>query len=335
MKPDALKLDIHMKSLLLIRPLAVTAASAVLLSAAASAQGFPSRPIRLVVPFASGGLTDVVARTVGQKMNAALGQPVVIDNRPGAAGNIGTVLVAKAPPDGYTLLIVSSSFAINPLLYRPSPYDPVNDFEPVSGVSSYMLFLAVSPSQPMRTVKALIAQAKAQPDRLTYASSGTGTTTHIAGELFAYMTDVRMTHVAYKGAGLWLPAVMGGEVSMTFGTAVVVPQIKAGKLVAIGVTGPKRSPLLPAVPTIAEAGIPGYEVTSWNAMYAPAGTPEPLVKRVSAVVQQALRDHDTATTFGKLGIDAAASTPEELGSLTRSEYTKWAKVIKAANIVLE
>ena len=327
---------VRMKTRLLIGSLAAyTVALAALLPSIASAQAFPTKPIRIVVPFASGGLTDIVARTAGQKMSGTLGQPVIIDNRPGAAGNIGTALVAKAPSDGYTLLLVSSSFAINPILSRPSPYDPIKDFEPVSGVSSYMLFLAVNPSQSMRSVKALIAQAKVQPGRLTYASSGTGTTTHIAGELFSYMTDVRMTHVAYRGAGSWLPAVMGGEVSMTFGTAVVVPQIKAGKLVALGVTGPKRSPMLPDVPTIAEAGIPGYEVTSWNAMYAPGGTPEAVVKRISTIVQHALRDHDTVVAFERQGIDPAASTPEELSSLTRSEFTKWAKVIKAANIVLE
>ena len=313
----------------------ILAAAACVLPSPAVAQAFPTKPVRIVVPFAPGGLTDIVARTVGQKMSGEFAQPVVIDNRPGAAGNIGTELVAKAPADGYTLLLVSSSFAINPILYSKSLYDPTKDFAPVSGVSAYMLFLAVTPSLPSRNIKALIAQARAQPGQLTYASSGSGTTTHIAGELFAYMTDVRMTHVGYKGAGLWLPAVMGGQVSMTFGTAVVVPQIKAGRLVALGVTGPKRSPLLPDVPTIAEAGIPGYEVVSWNTMYAPAGTPPAILRRLSMTAQDALRDPETIGMFDKQGIDPAPSTPEELGRLTRSEFTKWSKVIRAARIGMD
>ncbi len=313
----------------------ILVASACVLQSPTVAQAFPTKPVRIVVPFAPGGLTDIVARTVGRKISGEFGQPVVIDNRPGAAGNIGTELVAKAPADGYTLLLVSSSFAINPILYSKSLYDPIKDFAPVSGISAYMLFLAVTPSLPSRNVKTLIAQAKAQPGQLTYASSGSGTTTHIAGELFAYMTDVRMTHVGYKGAGLWLPAVMGGQISMTFGTAVVVPQIKAGRLVALGVTGPKRSPLLLDVPTIAEAGIPGYEVVSWNAMYAPAGTPPAILRRLSTTAQDALRDPETIDMFDKQGINPAPSTPEELGSLTRSEFTKWNKVIRAAKIGID
>ena len=302
--------------------------------AGAPAQRYPTKPVRIVVPFAPGGLTDLVARTVGQKVSSDFGQPVIVDNRPGAAGNIGTALVAKAPADGYTLLLVSSSFVINPSLYPRTPYDPLADFAPVSGVSSYMLFLSANPGQPIRNVKALIAHAKAHPGQLTYASSGSGTTTHIAGELFSYMTGAQLRHVAYKGAGLWAPAVISGEVSMTFGTAVVVPHIKAGKLVALGVTGPKRSPLLPDVPTIGES-VPGYEVTSWNAMYAPAGTPVQLVKLISSRVQDALRDADTVKVFERQGIEPAPSSPDELARISRAEFGKWATVIKSSKIVLD
>ncbi|MBI4189257.1 MAG: tripartite tricarboxylate transporter substrate binding protein [Betaproteobacteria bacterium] len=310
----------------------LTATVAALLPALAWAQAYPSKPIRIVAPFAAGGGVDFVARIVGQKLSAGLGQSVIIDNRPGAGGNIGTELVAKAAADGYTLLAVSNSFTVNPSLYRKVPYDPIKDFEPVSALTSYMLFLVVHPSLPVRSVKALIALAKAQPGHLNYASSGSGTTTHIAGELFSYMAGVRMTHIPYKGSGPALPAVIGGQVALHFGSTTVVPHIKTGKLILLGVTGAKRSPAFPDAPTVAESGLPGYEATGWNALFAPAGTPVAIVKRISEEVGKGLSQADALEILEKQDLQQEAGTPEALAALVRTEVTKWAKVIKAAGI---
>ena len=309
-----------------------TATVAVLLPTLAWAQAYPSKPIRIVAPFAAGGGVDFVARIVGHKLSAGLGQSVIIDNRPGAGGNIGTELVAKAPADGYTLLVVSTHFVVNPSLYSKVHYDPIKDFESVSLLTTFMLFLVVHPSLPVRSVKALIALAKARPGQLNYSSSGTGTTTHIAGELFASMAGVQMTHIPYRGTGPQLPAVLGGEVALAFGSTSVVPLVQARKLIPLGVTGAKRFPPFPDVPTIAEAALPGFEVTSWNAMFAPAGTPVAIVKRISEEVGKGLRQADVLEIFEKQGLQQEAGTPEALAALVRTEVAKWAKVIKDADI---
>ncbi|MBI4190172.1 MAG: tripartite tricarboxylate transporter substrate binding protein [Betaproteobacteria bacterium] len=301
-------------------------------TATAGAADYPTKPIRIVVGFSAGGSADLVARVAGQKLGAGLGQSVIIDNRPGAGGNIATELVAKAPADGYTLLVAPSAFSVNPSLYRKVHYDPIKDFEPVSVLTTYMLFLVAHPSLPVRSVKALIALAKARPGQLNYSSSGTGTTTHIAGELFASMAGVQMTHIPYRGTGPQLPAVLGGEVALAFGSTSVVPLVQARKLIPLGVTGAKRFPLLPDVPTIAEAALPGFEVTSWNAMFAPAGTPVAIVKRISTEVVNGLRQADALEIFEKQGLQQEAGTPEALAALVRTEVAKWAKVIKDANI---
>ncbi|MBI4188933.1 MAG: tripartite tricarboxylate transporter substrate binding protein [Betaproteobacteria bacterium] len=318
-----------------LRPM-LTATVAILLPTLAWAQVYPTKPIRIVVGFAAGGGADIVARIAGQKLSAGLGQSVIIDNRPGAGGNIATELVAKAPADGHTLLATPSSFVINPSLYSKVAYDPIKDFEPVSALTSYMLFLVIHPSLPVRSVKALIALAKAKPGHLGYASGGSGTLTHIAGELFAYMAGVRMTHIPYKGGSPAVPAVIGGQVEMTFQPPInVVPHVRVGKLIPLGATGPKRSTALPDVPTIAEAGIPGFEATAWNALFAPAGTPAAIVKRISEGVGKGLRQADALDIFEKQGLDQAAGTPEELAALVRTEFTKWAKVVKSAGIKSE
>ena len=314
-------------------PWAVFAATmAALLPIVAWAQAYPTRPIRIVVPFAPGGGVDIVSRMVGQKLTAAWGQSVIIENRPGAAGIIGTELVARSPADGYTLLAMPSAFAINPSLYGKVPYDPIKDFEPVSTLTTFMLFLVAHPSLPARSVKALIALAKAQPGQINYGSSGTGTTAHIGGELFGYMTGVRMTHIPYKGSGPSIPAIISGEVAILFGSNTAVPHVKAGKLILLAVTAAKRSPLFPEVPTVAEAGVPGYEVTSWIALFAPAGTPGAIVKRLSAEASKGLKQADAAEVFASQGLDQAVGTPEELAERIRTEVPKWAKVIKAAGI---
>jgi tripartite-type tricarboxylate transporter receptor subunit TctC len=295
---------------------------------------YPAKSLRIVVPFASGGGTDMVARLLGQKLSAAMGQTVIVDNRPGAGGNIGTELVAKAAPDGYTLLAMPSAFSINPGLYGKAPYDPIRDFEPVATLTTYMLFLVAHPSLPARSVKSLIALARAQPGRITYASSGTGTTAHIAGELFDFMTGVRMTHVPYKGSGPSIPAIIGGEVAILFGSNTAVPHAKAGKLVLLGVTGARRSPLFSDVPTVAEAGIPGYDVTSWIALFAPARTPAEIVRRINAEAAKGLRQPDVREMFAAQGLDEGIGSPEALGAMIKAEVPKWSRLIRAAGITV-
>jgi tripartite-type tricarboxylate transporter receptor subunit TctC len=304
-----------------------------LLPAMTVAQAYPTKPIRIVVGFSAGGSTDLVARVAGAKLNAALGQPAIVENRPGAGGNIAAELVAKSPADGHVLLVTPSSFAVNPSLYRRAPYDAIKDFAPVTGISSYMLFLVCHPSLPVRSVKELIALAKSKPGHLNYSSAGTGTTTHIAGELLSYVARIEMTHVPYRGTGAQLPAALSGEVALAFGSTTVVPLIQARKLVLLGVTGAKRFPGFPDAPTIGET-VPGYEVTSWNAMFAPAGTPPAIVKRISEEVGKGLKQPDALEVFERQGLQESAGTPEELAALVAAEVTKWAKVIKAAHIPL-
>lgn len=299
---------------------------------AGEAAEYPAKAIRFIAPFPAGGGVDVVARITSQKLAAALGQSIIVDNRPGAAGNIGTEIVAKAPPDGYTLLVVSNSFSVNPSLYRKIGYDPVKDFEPVTLLTSYMMYVVRHPSLPVQSVKDLIALARGRPDAVNFASAGSGTTTHMAGELFAYMAGARMTHIPYKGSAPSLTAVVGGDVALSFGSTTAVPHIASGRVVLLAVTGSKRSPRFPTTPTVAESGLPGYEAGGWNALFAPAGTPAAIVKRLSDAVVQGFREHDARDFFEKQDLEPSAGTSEALAALVRTEVTKWAKLIKAANI---
>lgn len=301
---------------------------------ATAAQQYPVKPIRLVVGFAAGGSTDLVARISATKLTAALGQSVIVENRPGAGGNIAAELVAKSPPDGHVLLVTPSAFAVNPSLYRQVPYDAIKDFAPVTALSTYMLLLVCHPSLPVRSVKELIALARSIPGQLNYSSAGTGTTTHISGELLSYMTGTRMTHIAFRGTGQQLPALLSGEVALAFGSTTVVPLIQARKIVLLGVTGAKRFAGFPDAPAIAET-VPGYEVNSWNAMFAPAGTPAAIVKRVSDDVGKGLQQPDAISVFEKQGLQTVTGKPEELAALVASEVPRWAKVIKAAKIPLQ
>jgi tripartite-type tricarboxylate transporter receptor subunit TctC len=310
----------------------IVAALAAGASASARAQGYPAKPVRIINPFSPGGSLDLVARLLAKHMSAELGQSVLVDNRPGAGGTIGVETVAKAPADGYTLLIVQSSITINPTLQPKISYDPVRDFAPISKVSDYMFFLVVHPSLPARTVKQLIALDKARPGLLSYASVGVGSGTHLASELFNYMAGTRIAHIPYKGTGQALPDLIGGHVAIMFGSTSFVPHVKSGKLVGLGVTGARRSRGLPDVPTIAESGLPGYEVTAWNALFAPAGTPEPIIKRLNALVREGLAQPEAKATMDKQDLEATPSTPEELATLVKTELAKWAKVIKAAGI---
>lgn len=293
---------------------------------------YPVKPVRIVVPYSPGGSLDLVARVLSKTMSTELGQPVIVDNKPGAGGTIGVEHAAKSAPDGYTLLAVQSSITINPSLLKSVPYDPVKDFDPISKVSSYMFFLVAHPSAPVRSVKQLIALAKAKPDELQYASVGVGSGTHLAGELFKSMAGVRMTHIAYKGAGPLIIELLGGHVTLTFGSTSVLPPVLQKKLVLLGVTGSQRSTFVPDAPTIAESGVPGYEVTAWNALFAPAGTPAPIINRLNALVSQGLAHPDSMAAMGRQGLDATPGTSAELGQLVKSELAKWAKVIKQAGI---
>jgi tripartite-type tricarboxylate transporter receptor subunit TctC len=306
--------------------------AAILGTGAAMAQSYPTKPVRIVNPFSPGGSLDLVARTLAKSMSAELGQQVIVENKPGAGGTIGVDHVGKSAPDGYTLLAVQSSITINPSLQKNIPYDPVRDFAPISKMSSYMFFLVVHPSLPVRTVKQLIALAKAQPGAINYATVGMGSGTHLAGELFNYMAAIKTVHIHYKGTGQVMPDLLGGQVAVHFGSTSVVPYVKAQKLVPLGVTGSQRSTVLPQVPTIAEAGLSGYEVTAWNALFAPAGTPAAIVSRLNAAVKHAMGQPDAKTVMEAQGLDVSTSTATELGALVKTELVKWAKVIKAAGI---
>ncbi len=303
------------------------------LPAIAHAQAYPGKPIRIIVPFQSGGSMESIVRLVGQKLTAAFGQPIVIENRPGAGGMVGTEFVAKSPNDGYTLLATPSAFVMNAAIHKNSSYDPVRDFEAVTLLVSYPLVLVIHPSLPARSVKTLISLAKAQPGILNYSSGGLGTSNHVAAALFANMIGVRLAHVPYKGGGPAFTALISGEVHLMFAASqTAAPFLKSGRLRVLGVSTAKRSRFLSEVPTIAEAGLPGYEATSWNALFAPAGTPVAIVKRISEGVGKGLRQADALEIFEKQGLDEATGTPEELAALVRTEFTKWAKVIKAAGI---
>jgi tripartite-type tricarboxylate transporter receptor subunit TctC len=301
-------------------------------AATAHAQQYPVKPIRMINPFSPGGSLDLVARSLAKSMSAELGQQVVVENRPGAGGSIGIEAAAKAPPDGYTLLAVQTSLVINAVLQQKVPFDPVKDFAPISKTSQYMFFLVVHPSLPARSVKQLIALAKSKPGAINYASVGIGSGTHLAGELFNYMTGTKMTHIPYKGTGQVMPDLLGGQVAVHFGSTSVVPHVKSQKLVPLGVTGAQRSGVLPQVPTIAESGLPGYEVTAWNALFAPAGTPAAIVQRLNGLVKSGMALPEAKSVMEAQGLDVATGTPEELGNLVKAELTKWAKVIKAAGI---
>jgi tripartite-type tricarboxylate transporter receptor subunit TctC len=298
----------------------------------AFAQAYPNHPIRLVVPFPAGGTTDILARAAAQKLIEALGQPVVVDNRPGAGGNIGADLVAKSAPDGYTLLMGTvGTHAINPSRYAKMPYDHVKDFVPVVLVAGVPNVLVVNPSVPVNSVADLIKLAKSKPGEINFASSGSGTSIHLSGELFKTMAGVDMTHVPYKGSAPALTDLIGGQVQLMFDNLPsALPQIKGGKLRAIAVTSLKRAPVLPDVPTIAESGLPGFEASSWFGVLAPAGTPAPVVAKLNAEVNKWLQSPEARDQLLAQGAAAAGGTPEQFAAHIRAETEKWAKVVKAS-----
>jgi tripartite-type tricarboxylate transporter receptor subunit TctC len=298
----------------------------------ASAQSYPNRAIRLVVPFPAAGTTDILARAAAQKLTEAFGQSVVVDNRPGAAGNIGSDLVAKSAPDGYTLLMGTvGTHAINPSLYSKMPYDHVKDFVPVVLVAGVPNVLVVNPALPVNSVADLIKLAKDKPGQINFASSGSGTSIHLSGELFKTMAGVDITHIPYKGSSPALTDLMGGQVQIMFDNLPsALPQIKAGKLRAIAVTSLKRAPVLPDVPTISESGLPGFEASSWFGVLAPAGTPAPIVARINAEVNKWLQSAEAREKLLSQGAEAAGGSPEQFANHIRAESEKWAKVVKAS-----
>jgi tripartite-type tricarboxylate transporter receptor subunit TctC len=298
----------------------------------AMAQGYPNKPLHLIVPFAAGGTGDVLGRLLASKMSESLGQPVVVEFKPGAGTTLGTDFVAKSPPDGYTILFsASTTMSINASLYSKLPYDTLKDLAPVGQLASIPNMLVANHALPANTVPELIALAKSNPGKLNYASPGSGTTPHLAGELFNTAAGIKMVHIPYKGAGPAIIDVLGGHVPMLFDNIPSVqPQVNSGKMKAIAVTSAKRSPAMPNVPTFAEAGLAGFEANSWWAILAPAGTPKEIIARLNAEVVKALNDPGLRERFLGLGADPAPGTPEECGAHIKGEVGKWAAIVKVS-----
>ena len=296
---------------------------------------YPNKPIRMVVTYPTGGAPDILARIFSEKVN--LGQPVVVDNKPGAGGNIGTEIVARAPNDGYTLVMGTlNTHSINGALYPKMAFDMVKDFTPVSLIASTPNLLVVHNSLPVKTVAEFIAYARSNPDKLSYGSPGIGSSIHISGELMKTMTGIKMTHVPYKGRQFAIPDLLGGQIQLMFDNMPSsLPLVKEGKLRALGQTGPARSPAAPDIPTIAEAGVPGFDVTAWFAIFAPAGTPRDIITRLNSETLRIYKLPEVAERLKTLGLDAVLSTPEELGRVQAAEVVKWARVVKESGAKAE
>ena len=313
----------------------LSAALAVMLCAAASAQDYPARPVRIIVPYSAGGNADILGRTLAQKLGDALKQPFVVENRAGANGGIGTDLVAKSPPDGYTLLVTASGpLTVNPTLYKNVPYDPVKDFAPISECAVYQYVLVTLASSPFKSIADIVAAARAKPGAISYGSTGVGGGNHLSGELFALATGTQLTHVPYKGSAPALSDLLGGQLSMMFDTVITsVPQIRAGKLRAFAVSSAKRASSLPEVPTMQEAGIKGFDISQWQGFLAPTGTPKAIVDRLNAETVLAMHAPDVHERIAvQGGNDIVTGTPEEFAALIRSDLQAYAKLIRDAKI---
>jgi len=302
----------------------------------ADAQSYPVRPIRLVVASSPGGGSDILGRLIAQKLTELLGQQVVVENRAGASGIIGVDLVAKSPPDGYTLILTQTSLAINPSMIKKMPYEAMRDLAPISEIVAAPNVLVVHPSVPAKNVKELIALAKARPGQLTFASAGNASPSHLAGALFQSVAGVTLTHVPYKGGAPSVAAVIGGEVQLAIESPPpIVPQVKAGKLRALGAARPDRSPLLPDVPTVKEAGLTGFEVGSWYGFHAPAGTPKPIIDKLHAEMVRAMNTQELRDRFAAVGTETVANSPAQFSAFINAELKKWGKVISAAGVKAE
>ncbi len=314
----------------------LVASFATALNVAASAQNFPSKPITLIVTYPAGGGADAMARLIAPKMSEALGQNIIVENKPGASGQIGASTVAKAAPDGYTLMLDASSFSVNPALYPKLPYDSEKAFRPIGVIALFPNVMLVNPNFPAKTVADVIALAKQKKDGVSFASSGNGSAQHLAGAMFESSADVDMVHIPYKGGGPALIDVMGGQVPIFFGNlASTLQHIQSGKLRALAVTSSKRSPILPDAPTIAESGVGGYEVYEWNALFAPAGTPDTVIEKISAAFKKALDAPEVKARIAQLGGELRANTPTEAQKFIADQTLLWAKVVKARNIKVE
>jgi tripartite-type tricarboxylate transporter receptor subunit TctC len=315
---------------------AAIAASSLLACAAGAhaASAYPDRPVRMIVPFTPGGGTDLVARMIAQKLGENLGQPVVVDNRPAVDGVVGTEIAARSQPDGYTLLQVSTSHAINVALGRKLPYDTLKDFSPIAHTANQQLILVVNPTLPVRTVKELIALGRAKPDALNYGSSSNATA--LPTELFKAMTGIQAQHIPYKGSPPMLADLIAGQIQMSIAAAIsAIPQVKAGKLRVLAIGDSRRSSEMPDLPTIAEAGVPGYQATIWSGLLAPAGTPAPIIERLNREVVKAVRAPDFRAKLLELGAESVGSTAAEWGAFLRSEIEKWQKIAKRAGMRAE
>jgi tripartite-type tricarboxylate transporter receptor subunit TctC len=300
--------------------------------AAENAQNYPSKPIRLVVPFTPGGSTDILARVIGMKLTEAWGRQVVIDNRPGAGGNIGVDLVAKSPADGYTLVMGHiGTFGVNPTLYPKLPYDPIRDFQPITLVALVPNMLSVNPALPAKSVKELLALAKAKPGTINFGSGGNGSAAHLAGEYFKLMSKTEITHIPYRGTSPAVTDLIAGQIQMIItGVPPTLNFVKTGKLRALAVATSKRLPLLPDLPTISEAGVPGYEATQWYGVLAPAGTPKPIVAKLNAEMAKAIKGPDVREKLAADAAEPVGNSPEEFGAFIKKEIARWAPVIKAS-----
>jgi tripartite-type tricarboxylate transporter receptor subunit TctC len=296
----------------------------------AFAQGYPSKPIRIVVPYPPGGFNDTLARTLGQKLTEKWGQPVIVDNRPGGGTTIGTNLAAKSAPDGYTLLIVSFAFAVNPALYASLPYDPVNDFVPIVLAASTPNLLVVNPALPVKSVKELIVLARSKPGKLNYASAGNGSSNHLSMELFKSLAAVDIVHVPYKGSAPAVTDLIGGQVDLMFDNVPnVLQQVKAGKLRAIAVSSKNRSTFVKDLPTVSESGVPGFDVSVWFGVVAPTGTPQSVIAKLNAEINAILKIAEVRQAFNNQGVETLGGAPAEFSIFLRAQMTKWAKVVEA------
>jgi tripartite-type tricarboxylate transporter receptor subunit TctC len=312
--------------------LALALASSLSMGGAALAQSYPTKPIRFIVPQSPGSATDTVARAIGHRLPERLGQPVVMENRPGAGGIIGSEAAAKAPPDGHTILIIAATHTVNPSL-RPVPFDPIKDFAPITLATSQPYLMLAHPSLPVRSVKELIQLAKARPGQINYGSTGSGSLGNLAFEQLKRMAGVEMTQVPYRAVGPGLTDLLGGHISLMFFTIVTgLPQVEAGRLRALAVSSPTRSPRAPNIPTIAESGFPGFDVRGWYAILAPAGTPAPIVSRLNKDIVAILHTPEMKERLANDGSEAVGSSPEELARHLRNETARWAKLIREAGI---
>jgi tripartite-type tricarboxylate transporter receptor subunit TctC len=301
-----------------------------------AAAQYPSKPVRMIVTYPPGGGADTIARLLAPRVGEALRQPLIVENRPGASGTIGAGEVARAAPDGMTLMLDASSYAVNPSLYAKLPYDPRRAFAPISLLVLFPNMLVVNPAFPARSVQELVAAAKAQPGKIAYASSGNGSAQHLAAELFRQGAGLDMVHVPYKGGGPALQDVIGGQVPVFFANmASGLPHVKSGRLRALAVTGTKRSNAAPELPTVAESGVPGYEVYEWNAVFAPAGTPAPIVQRLHAEFAKALAAPDVRERIAGLGGEIAATPPADTERWLADQFDKWARVVRTSNIKID